>query len=409
MELDPRLTFERFVVGPPNRLAAAAARRVADAPGAAYNPLYVYGASGLGKTHLLMAIGNAALRANTRLGVVYAAIEPLIEELGEPTSGGAMRARLQGARLLLLDDVQALGGRPEIQEDLLAVWDAVITRGGQIVLACDRPPGEIPELDRRLATRFSGGLVADISPPTSEDRVAIITRRAGEGGHRLAAGVPEALAHAVFGNVREVHGALNRIIAVQEVEQRLVGPDEIHALLGGERSRRSQEFTSFVSEIEGAVDELVVRHSPEQRLAEAILRYEGEGYRTTRLEAHLRRVSTPEQADELIRAFTADVQRLENATAAIRGLDAEAPELARVDVLLDPDRVREAEALVERVRERTPGASPRPKSGHAAAGTNGRARGGRARPDARDPWFLAPDKVLLAWPYVDDWIVGEPD
>lgn len=408
MELDPRLTFDGFVTGPSNRLAAAAAKRVADAPGVAYNPLFLYAASGLGKTHLLMATGNGILRANPRLTVIYAAMEPLAEELADPAEGDAFRARLQSARVLLLDDVQALGDRADLQEDLLAVWDAVASRGGQLVLACDRPPSEIPHLDRRLVTRFSGGLVADISPPTYDERVAIVVRRTEEGAHRLAAGVAEILARTAFGNVREVHGALNRIIAVQEVEQRLVMANEVHELLGATgRGPRTQEFTSFVAEIEGAVDELVIRHSPEQRLAEAILRYEGEGYRTTRLEGQLRRVATPEQAEELIRTFGADIARLEEASAAIRALDARAPELARVDVLLDPDRVSEAESLVERVRDRTPGAArPAPQSA-----TNGTARAARAAPpsDVRDPWFLSREKVLWSWPYIEDWIATEPD
>lgn len=414
MELDPRLNFDGFVTGPSNRLAAAAAKRVADAPGAAYNPLFIYSASGLGKTHLLMAIGNGVLRASPRLAVVYAAVEPLAEELADPNDGEAFRGRLQSARVLLLDDVQALGERRDLQEDLLAVWDAVASRGGQLVLACDRPPSEIPHLDRRLVTRFSGGLVADISPPTYDERVAIVVRKAEEGAHRLAAGVAEILARAAFGNVREVHGALNRIIAVQEVEQRLVGASEVHDLLGGAgRTRRTQEFTTFVAEIEGAVDELVVRHSPEQRLAEAILRYEGEGYRTTRLEAHLRQVETPERADELIRAFAADVGRLEAVSAAIRALDPHAPELARVDVLLDPDRVAEAEALVERVRERTPGARLKTTATQAngTAGVNGAVPGtpAPAGGDVRDTWFLSHEKVLWTWPYIEDWIAPEPD
>lgn len=413
VELDARLTFDGFVTGPSNRLAAAAARRVGDAPGASYNPLFIYAASGLGKTHLLMAVGNEVRRTNVRLTVAYAAMEPLAEELADPTEGDAFRARLQASRVLLLDDVQALADRRDLQEDLLAVWDAVASRGGQLVLASDRPPGEIAGLDRRLVTRFSGGLVADISPPTYEERVAIVVRKAEEGAHKLAAGVAEILARVAFGNVREVHGALNRILAVQEVEQRLIIPNEVHELLGaGKSAPRTQEFTSFVADIEGIVDDVVGRHSPEQRLAEAILRYEGEGYRTSRLEAHLRRVATPQQADELIRLFVADIARLDGATAAIRAMDANAPELARVDVLLDPERVHEAEALVDAVRDRTPGAPARPESRRVAAATNGsgaHGAGSATAGDARDTWFLSREKVLWTWPYIEDWIVPEVD
>lgn len=409
MELDARLTFEGFVTGPSNRLAAAAARRVADAPAAAYNPLFIHAASGLGKTHLLMAIGTAVRRAKPGLPIIYASIEPAD---GEDGGGDALRERLQSARVLLLDDVQLLAERPALQEDLLAVWDVVAAKGGQIVLAADRPPNEIEGLERRLLSRFSGGLVADIMPPTFDERVLIVQRKASEGAHRLAAGVPEILAEIAFGNVREVHGALNRVIAVQEVEQRLIAAAEIPSLLGrGGDDVRGAEFVSFRSDIVGAVDELVARHAPDQLLAEAILRFEGEGYRTTRLEAALTRGLTPESAEQLIAAFEADVQRLEAASTAIRSLERTAPELARVDVLLDPDRVADAEVLVDRVRERIEGGGPASANGNGTAAARKTVHAPvRARPgDVRDTWFLSPEKVLWSWPYIEDWIVGEPD
>lgn len=415
MELDPRLTFAGFVVGPSNRLAAAAARRVADSPGAAYNPLFIYAASGLGKTHVLMSVGNAIRRSNPTLTVTYATVEPLAEGLADPAGGEAFRSKLQSARVLLLDDVQSLAERKDLQEDLLVVWDAVTSRGGQLVLASDRPPSEISGLDRRLATRFSGGLVADIAPPTHEERVMIVRRKSEDGAHRLAAGVPEVIARVAFGNVREVHGALNRVIAVQEVEQRLVTAGEIPKLLGAVREGRAQEFTSFVADIEGVVDELVIRHSPEQRLAEAILRYEGEGYRTSRLEDALDRTATPEIAEEMIRAFAADIARLEQAAAVIRALDANAPELARVDLLLDPDRTEDAQALVDRVHDRIEGTSSPAANGRQVHATGAPVPGNRMTPgreprrDVRDVWFLSQEKVLWTWPYVEDWIVTEAD
>jgi hypothetical protein len=359
-----------------------------------------------------MAIGNELRRAQ-RQNVVYAPIEPLAEELRDTGGGDEFRARLHSARVLLLDDAQGLSGRRDLQEDILAVWDAVAARGGQLVIAADRPPNEIAGLDRRLVTRFAGGLVADIAPPTSEERVTIVLRKAQDGGHRLAPGVPEVIARVAFGNVREVHGALNRVIAVQEVEQRLISAGEIPALVGGGRDASSaQEFTSFVNDIEGAVDELVVRNSPEQRLAEAILRYEGEGYRTTRLEAALRATNSPQQAEQLIRAFAADVARLEQAAGAIRALDANAPELARVDLLLDPDRVADAEHLIEQVRARIPGAAPAPVRNGRPATPSGRIPAAAMKEstgDVRDLWFLSREKVLWSWPYVEDWIVPESD
>jgi hypothetical protein len=413
-DLDPRLVFGGFVTGPANRLAVAAAKRVADAPGAAYNPLFLYGASGLGKTHLLMAIGNEALRVNPRLALVYVSVEPLADRLADADTGPDERERLLNARLLLIDDVQFFGTRKDAQEELLAIWDNVAARGGQIVLASDRPPTEIAQLDRRLQSRFSGGLIADMAPPAQDMRVDIVRRKAAEGGHNLAAGVPETLARAAFSNVRELHGALNRILAVQEVEQRLVTAAEVAPLLGLE-SRRNEEFTAFVSEMEGAVDELVTRRSPEQRLAEAILRWEGEGFRVTRLETALQRTTSAQQAEELVRGFEADAARLEAASSAIHKLDPAAPELARVDILLDPERAGEAEVLVARVQERL----GLPVT-YAAQLAQDRKDGGahRAAPaaaqrrplpgDVKDPWFLAREKVLWDWPYIEDWLIVEP-
>jgi hypothetical protein len=412
-QLDPRLTFEGFVVGPANRLAAASARRVADAPGATYNPLFIYGASGLGKTHLLSAIASQVRRTIPRAVLICTSLEPLADRLADAEQGPEEREHLNNARVLLLDDVQFLGPRRDMQEELLSAWDTLAARSSQIVLASDRPPNEIAGLDRRLLSRFSGGLIADIAPPTFETRAAIVRRMAADGGHHLAAGVPEVLARVGFGNVRELQGALNRILAVQEVEQRLVAAGEVGPLLGMAQSGRSdEEFNAFVSEIEGAVDELVTRHSPEQRLAEAILRWEGEGYRTTRLDESLTDRLSAQGAEELVRVFQADVARLEQVNATIRSIDPGAPELARVDVLLDPDRVREAEALLARVQERhgmpvtAPSSVQRPSP---PARGRERPAGARSAPlgDVKDEWFLSREKVLWDWPALEDWLVQE--
>ena len=179
--LDPRNTFDSYIVGTANRLAAAAAKRVAEAPGAAYNPLFLYSESGLGKTHLIMAIGNHIHRVHDDIEVVYDTLEHLMEGVMEAIQAGerdAFRARLRGASVLLLDDVQFLAGRRGAQEELLRSWDALTARGGQVVLASDRPPAEIDGLDQRLLSRFSGGLMADLSVPDYETRVAIARHKA---------------------------------------------------------------------------------------------------------------------------------------------------------------------------------------------------------------------------------------
>ncbi|MEJ2677929.1 MAG: DnaA/Hda family protein, partial [Gemmatimonadota bacterium] len=354
LDLDHRYTFESFVVGSSNRLAAAAARRVAEAPGTTYNPLFVYSGSGLGKTHLLTAIGHHAATLHNDLTPVYDTLEHMMEEVRLAVEAGerdALRTSLRDAGMLLLDDVQFLAGHRQIQEELLRAWDALSSHGAQVVLTSDRPPHEMDSLDERLLSRFSGGLIIDMAVPDYETRIAIVRRKARERDHQLADGVPESLARIAFSNVRELQGALNRVIAVQELEHRQVPATEVGVLLGTAAARRGRdEFGEFLSEITGTVTEVV--EEAERQAADAILRWEGAGYRTRRLEALLSGPSTPTRVEELVRRFEADAARLEAIESEMRALEPEAGELERVDVLRDPDRLAEAEALLAQVRER---------------------------------------------------------
>jgi chromosomal replication initiator protein len=356
LEIDRRLTFDTYIVGTSNRLAAAAARRIAEAPGSAYNPLFLYSASGLGKTHLIMAVGNHLARVNPQLTVIYATLEHLMEGVMEAIQAGerdAFRSRLRGVSVLLLDDVQFLAGRRGAQEELLRAWDSLFARGGQVVMASDRPPAEIDSLDERLLSRFSGGLIADLSVPDYETRVAIVRKKAEERGQTLVAGVAEMLARVVFSNVRELQGGLNRVLAVQELDDRRVSADEVARLLGLEQEQlASDEFGAFLTEIAGTVVDVVARITPEQKIADAILRWEGEGYRTAQLEAVLSTLPAEEQVDAAIAGYEAAVARLLEVAGAIRQLDPNAGELARLDVLRNPDRVGDAEALLEQVQDR---------------------------------------------------------
>ena len=196
LDLDPRFTFEAYVVGPGNRLAVAAARRVAETPGASYNPLFIYSGSGLGKTHLLSAIGQHAQRVHG-VPLAYETLEHLMERLSSAVAEGALdavRAELRDAELLLLDDVQFLAGHRQAQEELLRMWDALTASGAQVVLTSDRPPQEIDTLDERLLSRLSGGLIVDVSPPDYETRIAIARRKAEERGGPLAPDVLQAVA-----------------------------------------------------------------------------------------------------------------------------------------------------------------------------------------------------------------------
>jgi chromosomal replication initiator protein len=355
LDLDPRLTFDTYIVGTSNRLAAAAARRIADAPGTAYNPLFLYSASGLGKTHLVMAVGNHIQRVHPEKTVLYDTLEHLMEGVMEAIQAGerdAFRSRLRDTSVLLLDDVQFLAGRRGAQEELLRAWDTLSARGGQVVLASDRPPTEIDALDQRLLSRFSGGLIADLSLPDYETRVAIVRKKAEERRQPLATGVAEILARVAFTNVRELQGGLNRVLAVQELDARAVSADEVAGLLGVQKAKLADEFSSFLDEIAGTVGAVVARITPEQKLADAILRWEGEGYRTRQLEAALSATPTPEEVADLVARYERAIARLTEIAASIRELDPGAGELARLDVLRNPDRVQDAEALLEQVRNR---------------------------------------------------------
>lgn len=355
LELDPRFTFEAFIVGEGNRLACAAARRVAESPGSTYNPLFIYSASGLGKTHLVTAIGQYARRVLPELRIVYDTLEHFMEAVMAAIEEGereSFREQLGEIGLLLLDDVQFLAGRHRTQEELLRAWDTITSRGGQVVLTSDRPPHEIDGLDERLLSRFAGGLIVDVGPPDYETRVAIVRRKAEERGQTLADGVAEALARFAFANVRELQGALNRILAVQELEGREIGAEEAERILRSPVRTTGGEFHDFVAEISETVGEMLAHDTAERQLADAILRWEGEGYRTRRLEAALAEPGSDEAIEQLVRGFEADVARLREIVSEIAALDPGAPELDRLELLRDPDRVEEAEVLLEGVRDR---------------------------------------------------------
>ena len=220
--LDPRLSFESFVVGRSNRLAWSAARRVADRGADYFNPLFIHGESGNGKTHLLHAIGQQLLGSDVRQDVRYVTSERLTAELITSVAGGRPRSefsrRYRDCSLLLVDDVQFLEGKVETQTELFHTFDEITAGGGQVVLSADRHPGDIPTLPERLRSRFTSGLVADLEPPEFETRVTILARKATAMGVRVPTTVLELISGAVSRNVRELEGALTRVVADAELE-----------------------------------------------------------------------------------------------------------------------------------------------------------------------------------------------
>lgn len=373
VELDARYRFENYIVGSANRLAVSAARAVAQAPGSTYNPLFIYSSSGLGKTHLLLAIGHLARQLQPDLGVEYATVDEFVDELTSAISAGAMEAfkrRYQSVGMLLLDDVQFLAGRRETQSEMLRLFNVLQRSGRQVVLTSDRPPAEIADLDERLITRFSGGLVVDVGAPDYETRVAILRVKCEERGVQFEAGVLEALARIEFSNVRELQGALHRLIACQALGERTVTAANVRELLGerveaavgvaggaergaggGARAARGEEFASFLSD----VSEAVAQHLEawRLRLADAVTLWRGRGYATAMLERVLEAGGRGDgapmseaEAEALIAEYEAAVARLE---ALAQEAGAHDPQLAASALFHDPERVAEAELVVARL------------------------------------------------------------
>ncbi|MGE5236451.1 MAG: chromosomal replication initiator protein DnaA [Acidobacteriota bacterium] len=213
--LNTRYTFSSFVAGPSNQFARAAAQSVADNPGRAYNPLFIYGGSGLGKTHLLHAIGNEVLARNPRSKVRYVPTEHFVNELINSIRVqrmAAFRDAYRSVQLLLLDDVHILAGKERTQEEFFHTFNALHEAGHQIVLTSDTAPASIQGLEERLRTRFVWGLVADIQPPDLETKCAIIREKAHSEGVELPDEVVLFIARRVRENIRELEGYLNRVV-----------------------------------------------------------------------------------------------------------------------------------------------------------------------------------------------------
>jgi chromosomal replication initiator protein len=214
--LNSRYTFANFIVGSANRLAHAASLSVAERPGHAYNPLFLYGGVGLGKTHLMHAIGNAVVARFPRKKVVYATSEKFTNEFITSIQQGKVedfRNRYRKIDLLLVDDIQFIADKERTQEEFFHTFNAIHEDGKQIVISSDRPPKAIASLEERLRSRFEWGLIADLTQPDLETRIAILRAKAEEGSVPIGSDVIEFIARKVVSNIRELEGALNRIVA----------------------------------------------------------------------------------------------------------------------------------------------------------------------------------------------------
>jgi chromosomal replication initiator protein len=232
--LNPRYTFSNFIVGSANRLAHAASLSVAERPGHAYNPLFLYGGVGLGKTHLMHAIGNQVIAKFPRKRVVYATSEKFTNEFITSIQQGKIdefRARYRRIDLLLIDDIQFIADKERTQEEFFHTFNTIHEDGKQIVLSSDRPPKAILTLEERLRSRFEWGLIADLTAPDLETRIAILRAKAEEGAVPITSDVIEFIARKVVSNIRELEGALNRMVAYASMGAMPIGIELAQAVL----------------------------------------------------------------------------------------------------------------------------------------------------------------------------------
>ena len=360
LELNPRFTFDTFVVGPNSRLAVTACRTVADHPGATYNPLFIYSQTGLGKTHLLMAIGHRAQELSSNATVEYLTLDEFVESYHSAVSAGRpdeFHSRFAQANIVLVDDVQFLSHSKELQAELIRLAGEFQKAERQLVLTSDRPPAEIEDLDERLLQQLDGGLVVDIGLPEYETRLAILQRRASEANSEFALDVLSAIAELDVPHVRALLGIFNRLQAFQSVHDRPLTPQQARALVLGETPTIEPEaapeeaddadpgeFNRFLSGLQATVTEQV--EGWKTKIQDAISEWSGRGYDTTSL-ASLLEQGIPAATDAAVRAFEGQVERLRGLEAEVAAFD---PEVGRHPAFKSPDRIEEAEDLVREAR-----------------------------------------------------------
>lgn len=236
LQLSDRYTFDHFVIGKSNELAAAAAHAVAQAPGKVYNPLFIYGATGLGKTHLMQAIAHEILNRNPQTRITFVGTEQFTNELVGSIQNrltSAFRRQYRETDLLLVDDIHFLKGKEATQEEFFHTFNALYEAGRQIVLTSDRPPSEIPGLEGRLVSRFQWGMVADVELPDFEHRVAILKQKSqlDHLEHTIPDDVIRFIAENVRSNVRELEGSIIKLLAYASLKHRDISVEVAHEAL----------------------------------------------------------------------------------------------------------------------------------------------------------------------------------
>jgi chromosomal replication initiator protein len=226
--LNPRYTFDTFVVGPTNKMAHAVSVAVAESPGGAYNPLFLYGGVGLGKTHLMHSVAHFILERNPSTKILYTTSEEFTNELieairnGNNTAMTKFREKYRNIDVLLIDDIQFIIGKESTQEEFFHTFNALHSAKKQIIISSDKPPKDMEILEDRIRSRFEWGLLADISSPDYETRVAILRKKEEMDGYNLDDSIIEYIAKNIKSNIRELEGSLNKIIAYANLEKREV-------------------------------------------------------------------------------------------------------------------------------------------------------------------------------------------
>ncbi len=330
-----------------------------------------------------MGIANRARELQPEIRVIYTPLEHLLREL---SAAKDVESAYREAEILLVDDLQFIGHHSESHQILFHLLDHLLLAGRQVALACDRPPLELGELDDRLLSRFSGGLVVDIGRPVLETRRTILELRVAAVGASVRTEVIDAIARSAIENVRQLKGALNRVLAVQKAEGREIGPHEVDRLLAdvvGDRDmpwvaeaggRSADEFEDFLSDVSSAVEYALGTPEWREALARTIMKWEGEGYLTARIERCLEEDEAVD-AEEAIRAFERDIAGLKVIEEELKRLGRDVPkELS----LRDPDDIDELRAYLEKVR----------------------------RSDLSvDDYFFDTEKVVWDWPSLEDRLI----
>ena len=270
--LNPRYSFDNFVVGASNRLAHAASMAVAEKPAQAYNPLFLYGGVGLGKTHLLYAIGNMCCRRG--LQILYVSSEEFTNDLINAIrthTTQAFREKYRRIDVLLIDDIQFIAGKESTQEEFFHTFNTLHGQDKQIVVTSDRPPKAMGALEERLRSRFEWGLAADIQPPDIETRMAILRSKADRAGYQMPGDIMELIARRVQSNIRELEGALTRVVAFADLSGLPLTSQLVESALADLLPHRTEvqpvEIVSRVAEVFGVTVERMLGRDRSRQVA----------------------------------------------------------------------------------------------------------------------------------------------